>query len=81
MPVRSLERNGMAEAFVKTVTRDYVSCNRLPNAKDVIKQLNDWIEGYNEYDPHKGLEWLSPRQFRRAGFGNFPGAARVNKAA
>lgn len=82
-PVRSPESNGMAEAFVKTIKRDYASWNRLPDARTVIGQVKSWIEDYNEYAPHKGLNWLSPRQYRRKalGAGNFPGAARVIKAA
>lgn len=82
-PVRSPESNGMAEAFVKTIKRDYASCNALPDARTVMTMLADWIEDYNEYAPHKGLKWLSPRQFRRKALsdGNFFGAARVPKAA
>ena len=82
-PIRSPESNGMAEAFVKTIKRDYVSCNQLPDARTVMVQLKKWIEDYNEYAPHKGLGWLSPRQFRREmpPNGNFPGAAHVTKAA
>jgi len=40
-----------------------------------MAMLSDWIEDYNEYTPHKGLKWLSPRQFRRRVLseGNFPG--------
>lgn len=80
-PVRSPESNGMAEAFVKTLKRDYASVNDLAEARQVIAMLEKWVEDYNEYGPHKGLGWLSPRQFRREASGNFPGAARVNKAA
>lgn len=81
-PVRSPESNGMAEAFVKTIKRDYMSINALPNAHQVISKLKEWIEDYNEYAPHKGLGWRSPRQFRiHAINGNFPGAARVTEAA
>lgn len=82
-PVRSPESNGMAEAFVKTIKRDYASCHPLPNASTVMSELEKWIEDYNEYAPHKGLKWLSPRQFRRRAClnGNFPGAAHVTKAA
>ncbi len=82
-PVRSPESNGMAEAFVKTLKRDYASINVLAEASQVIKMLQEWIEDYNENAPHKGLGWLSPRQFRREKLnsGNFPGAARVGNAA
>ena len=38
-PVRSPESNGMAEAFVKTLKRDYVSVNATPDEKNVIKSL------------------------------------------
>lgn len=80
-PVRSPESNGMAEAFVKTLKRDYASVNELANATQVMSMLEKWVEDYNEYAPHKGLGWLSPRQYRRVTPGNFPGAARVTKAA
>lgn len=80
-PVRSPESNGMAESFVKTVKRDYASVNDLVDARQVMAMLEKWAEDYNEYAPHKGLGWLSPRQFRRAATGNFLGAARVSKAA
>lgn len=83
-PVRSPESNGMAEAFVKTIKRDYVSCNKISNAEDVMKQMEKWIDDYNEVAPHKGLGGMSPRIFRRwerSRDGNFPGAARLTEAA
>ena len=84
-PVRSPESNGMAEAFVKTLKRDYAACHELPSSKEVMKLMAVWIEDYNENAPHKGLKLLSPRQFRRKIMklpeGNFPGAARLTKAA
>ncbi len=82
-PVRSPESNGMAEAFVKTLKRDYANCSTLPDARTVMAMLSDWIEDYNGHAPHKGLKWLSPRQFRRRALseGNFPGAARVSNVA
>lgn len=63
---RSPESNGMAEAFVKTFKRDYVSMNRLPDAQTVTDQLPAWFEDYNGYHPHKGLKMRSPREFRRS---------------
>ena len=62
-PVRSPESNGMAEAFVKTFKRDYVSVNPTPDAKTVIKSLHLWFEHYNELHPHKALGYRSPREF------------------
>ena len=64
-PSYSPESNGMSEAFVKTLKRDYVYLNRLDDAETVIKQLPGWFEDYNENAPHKGLKMRSPRQYRR----------------
>ncbi|MBX4935218.1 IS3 family transposase [Rhizobium bangladeshense] len=62
-PVRSPQSNGMAEAFVKTFKRDYVSVNPLPDAITVIAQLPSWFEHYNTLHPHKALGYRSPREF------------------
>ena len=62
-PVRSPQSNGMAEAFVKTFKRDYVSVNPLPDAETVIAQLPSWFEHYNTLHPHKALGYCSPRKF------------------
>lgn len=64
-PAYSPESNGMAEAFVKTFKRDYVYLADLPDAKTVLSLLPTWFQDYNENGPHKGLNMLSPRQFRR----------------
>lgn len=68
-PSYSPESNGMAEAFVKTFKRDYVSFDRLENARNVMSKLAGWFNDYNENAPHKGLKMLSPRQFLRAANG------------
>jgi putative transposase len=65
-PSYSPESNGMAEAFVKTIKRDYVYVNELPSAAAVLAQLPVWFEDYNEFAPHKGLKMKSPREFRIA---------------
>lgn len=65
-PVRSPESNGMAEAFVRTFKRDYVSGQDRPDARTVLGQLADWFEDYNERHPHKGLRMKSPREFIRS---------------
>lgn len=64
-PSYSPESNGISEAFVKTLKRDYVYLNHLDDAASVIKQLPAWFEDYNENAPHKGLKMKSPREFRR----------------
>ncbi len=62
-PVRSPESNGVSEAFVKTLKRDYARIQPRPDALTVLQQLPDWIDDYNENHPHKGLRMLSPREF------------------
>jgi transposase InsO family protein len=62
-PAYSPESNGMAEAFVKTIKRDYVYWGDLKDAPTVIVQLPKWIDDYNERAPHKALKMLSPREF------------------
>lgn len=62
-PVRSPQSNGMAEALVKTMKRDYVSVNPTPDAKTVMKSLPEWFEHYNLLHPHKALGYRSPREF------------------
>ncbi|MBX6373146.1 MAG: IS3 family transposase [Acetobacteraceae bacterium] len=62
-PVRSPESNGVCEAFVKTMKRDYVRVNPRPNAISVLQQLPAWFDDYNAVHPHSGLRMLSPREF------------------
>jgi transposase InsO family protein len=47
-PVKSPESNGMAEAFVKTLKRDYVRISSLPDAQTALRQIAGWIDDYNE---------------------------------
>jgi len=65
-PIESPQSNGMAEAFVRTVRRDYVRVNPLPDALTVMRQLSAWITHYNEVHPHKALGYRSPREFIEA---------------
>jgi len=62
-PVSSPQSNGMAEAFVRTLKRDYVRVNPRPDAQTVIAQLPAWIDHYNEVHPHRALGYRSPREF------------------
>ena len=62
-PVRSPESNGVSEAFVKTLKRDYARAQPRPDALTVLQQLAEWIEDYNENHPHSGLRMQSPREF------------------
>ncbi len=65
-PVKSPQSNGMSEAFVKTLKRDDVRVNPLPDAKTVLSLIGHWIEDYNEHHPYSGLKWKSPREVIRA---------------
>ena len=62
-PVKSPESNGIAEAFVKTLKRDYVHVTPLPDATTVLGLIAGWIEDYNDNHPHSGLKMRSPREF------------------
>jgi transposase InsO family protein len=65
-PVKSPESNGMSEAFVKTLKRDYVRISPLPDAGTALRQIAGWIDDYNEIHPHSALRMRSPREFIRA---------------
>jgi putative transposase len=62
-PVRSPQSNGMAEAFVHTIKRDYVRVSPIPDARTVLDSLPLWFEHYNSLHPHKALGDRSPREF------------------
>ena len=64
-PVCSPQSNGMAESFVNTFKRDYVSRMDLSNAKVVLAQLPAAFEHFNEVHPHSSLKMRSPREFRQ----------------
>ncbi len=59
-PIESPQSNGMAEAFVRTIKRDYAHVSSRPNAEPVMRQLPSWITHYNEVH-HKALGYRSPR--------------------
>jgi transposase InsO family protein len=61
--VRSPQSNGIAEAFVKTLKRDYAHLAILADAETVMRLLPGWFEDYNTTHPHSGLRMLSPREF------------------
>jgi putative transposase len=64
-PIESPQSNGMAEAFVKTLKRDYARINPRPDAASVLRQLAAWFEHYNTVHPHEALGCRSPREFRK----------------
>src|SRR6516165_9023203 len=64
-PIQSPQSNGMAEAFVKTIKRDYARVSAKPDAASVLRQLDAWFEHYNTVHPHKALGYRSPHEFRK----------------
>ncbi|HGJ5067370.1 TPA: integrase core domain-containing protein, partial [Salmonella enterica subsp. enterica serovar Muenchen] len=63
--VRSPESNGMAESFVKTMKRDYISIMPKPDGLTAVKNLAEAFEQYNEWHPHNALGYRSPREYLR----------------
>jgi putative transposase len=63
-PVASPESNGMAEAFVNTLKRDYVSGADRGSAAALLEQVSAWIADYNAVAPHSALGFRSPMQYR-----------------
>ena len=63
--VRSPESNGMAESFVKTMKRDYISIMPKPDGLTAAKNLAEAFEHYNEWHPHSALGYRSPREYLR----------------
>jgi transposase InsO family protein len=64
-PVCSPQSNGIAESFVNTFRRDYLSRMDLSDAPTVLAQLPAAFEHFNEVHPHSSLKMRSPREFRR----------------
>jgi transposase InsO family protein len=71
-PAYSPESNGMAEAFVNTMKRDYVGGADLSDAESVLRQLPGWFADYNRVAPHSALGHVSPWEYRELK-GQIPG--------
>jgi len=63
--INSPQSNGMAESFVKTFKRDYVTRMDRRDAEAVMRQLHAAFEHYNDVHPHSALKMLSPKMFQR----------------
>lgn len=64
-PAASPQSNGMSEAFVNTLRRDYLAGADLSTAAVVLDQIAGWIADYNAVAPHSALGYQSPQQYRR----------------
>jgi putative transposase len=64
-PAASPESNGMSEAFVNTMRRDYLAGADLGAADTVLEQIPVWIADYNAVAPHSALGYRSPHEYRR----------------
>lgn len=64
--VASPQSNGMSEAFVKTLKRDYILISPIPDPESALRNIGGWIEDYNEIHPHSALKMASPREFIKA---------------
>jgi putative transposase len=60
----SPESNGMAEALVKTIKRDYVYTNDCVSPEAVLRMFPEWMKDYNENAPHSALGGLHPSSWR-----------------
>ena len=63
-PAASPESNGMSEAFVNTLRRDYIVGADLATAALVLDQIPAWLADYNAVAPHSALGFQSPQQYR-----------------
>lgn len=73
-PAASPQSNGMSEAFVNTMRRDYIVGADLSSAAAVLDQIPAWIADYNAVAPHSALGFQSPQQYRRQLAGVGPSA-------
>jgi len=64
-PAASPQSNGMSEAFVNTLRRDYLAGADRSTADVVLEQIPGWIADYNAVAPHSALGYQSPQQYRR----------------
>jgi putative transposase len=63
-PAASPQSNGMSEAFVNTLRRDYIAGADLSTAALVLEQIPTWLADYNAVAPHSALNFQSPQQYR-----------------
>jgi putative transposase len=65
-PPSSPQSNGLSEAFVNTMRRDYIAGAGLSTAAVVLEQIPAWLADYNAVAPHSALGYQSPLQYRNS---------------
>lgn len=65
-PAASPQSNGMSEAFVNTLRRDYLAGADLSTAARVLEQVPGWFADYNAVAPHSAPGYQSPHRYRGA---------------
>lgn len=63
-PAMSPQSNGMSEAFVNTIKRDYVAGADRSTAAAIMDQISSWVADYNAVAPHSALGFKSPLEYR-----------------
>lgn len=64
-PLCSPQSDGMAESFVNTFERDYLSRMDPADARTVMAQMDAALEHFHEVHPHSALKMKSSREFRQ----------------
>jgi putative transposase len=66
-PTYSPQSNGICAAvelkLLMGLLRDYVYENCLDNPDAVYKQIQGWVNEYNQYAPHSALNMKTPNEF------------------
>lgn len=64
-PAYSPQSNGMSEAFVNTLRRDYLDGADRSTAAAILDQIPSWISDYNGIAPHSALGYRAPVEYRK----------------
>jgi putative transposase len=64
-PAYSPQSNGMSEAFVNTLRRDYLDGAARGTAAVLLEQIPAWIADDNGVAPHSALRYRPPTEYRR----------------
>ena len=65
-PAASPQSNGMSDAVVNTLRRDYIAGADLSTAAGVLDQMPAWLADDNAVAPHSALGFQSPQPYRNS---------------